>query len=71
MDDDFLFRAMNEEDPYFMGPRCDDPRRSAHGSSRSCLSCRFCKRQADGSYRCSTSGRRISDGSESCANYCR
>jgi len=26
-DDEMLYRQMNEEDPYYAGPRCDDPKR--------------------------------------------
>jgi len=57
MDDEMLYREMNEEDPYYMGSKkyCDD--------------CRFCREQSDGSMRCSISGRRVTEESTACSNY--
>lgn len=63
-DNELLYREMNEEDPYYMGPRCDDAR-----FKKLCVDCRFCRDAVDGSMRCSVSGRRITDTSKACANF--
>jgi len=64
MTDEETFRMMNEEDPWYMGPRCDDARHK-----RRCVGCRFCRTLDDGSMRCSTSGRKLTERSEACANW--
>ncbi len=55
---------MTNEDPYYVGPSCEDPK-----ASRKCVGCHFCRLQEDGSLRCSTSGRKLTEESEACANY--
>ncbi len=54
--DDELYREMDPDDPFYMG-------------TNYCTDCHFCRKQQDGSLKCSVTGRSVNDDSEACSNF--